>query len=935
MKLRNISVWFSVLVLLALTANGILLFLMAQAHQSLLATQAHRQQALALTYALQQETEQLARLVRAYTVTGEPRYLFYYYDIISIRAGEKPQPADFNPTTYWDEVIAGRRGHYLLNAGSGVSLADRMTSLGFSADEFTALAHISTATAAMNQIEQIAFAATQGMYDPDSSEFISDGVPRLDFASKLINSDQYNGSKADLSAAVQKLMTLTDRRTHAEITTATQHQNHLIALSFVFMTVTIVLVLFASRVIQRQVLQPIQRLSVAAKKLADGDYSTRVLDAMTHNHRHPLGVEELTALGSIFDGMTKSIEYDLLAQAAAQWEVERARQQAENATRAKSMFLANMSHEIRTPMNAIIGMSYLALQTALTPRQQDYIRKVHTAAQSLLGIINDILDFSKVEAGKLELEQATFRLTDVLDNTLALLRQRAEEKGIGLELEIMDPTLRGAAGVICGDALRLGQVLNNLLSNAVKFTERGSVQLSVDTVDRCETGSLLQFSVHDTGIGLTDAQIAGLFQEFTQADGSTTRRFGGTGLGLAICKRLVELMGGEIEVASQPGVGSCFIFTARFAAADPATLALEMPTTAGAVHLAGMRVLLVEDHPINQQLALELLTSQGVSVDVANHGLEALERIAALPPQHYHVVLMDIQMPVMDGYEATQRLREDSRYSTLPIIAMTAYAILEERERCLALGMAAHLSKPIEPAVLYALLAQYYQSPHDMPAAEMTAPDRSTPAQERTQSPSETGGTEEFTLPPIFGLDTASALRRVGGNARLYQHLLTSFATEFAAAPATVAALFEAGDCAATERWAHTLAGLAGTIGAEQVQMLARTLETACRAQDAEAAHEAWPPLLMVLQPLVTALHAALSATVAEVTPVMEFEADAPLPECLPQLRRFLRDCDGDAFSLWEEQQPAFARCCPPEQLRKISQALMNFDFETALKLLP
>jgi signal transduction histidine kinase len=254
------------------------------------------------------------------------------------------------------------------------------------------------------------------------------------------------------------------------------------------------------------------------------------------------------ALGATFDSMAESIEQDIHLRQQTQRELEAANRKAEDATRAKSMFLANMSHEIRTPMNAIIGMAYLALKTDLTPRQKDYIDKVHGAAKALLGIINDILDFSKVEAGKLELEKARFILEDVVGNSLSLLRQRARETEIELLFDIADPLLLGNCGALLGDPLRLGQILTNLLSNSVKFTHQGYIKLTVNVEERSDGEVLLRFCVHDTGIGMTPEQLGNLFQEFTQADGSTTRKYGGTGLGLTISKKLVELMGGVLSL---------------------------------------------------------------------------------------------------------------------------------------------------------------------------------------------------------------------------------------------------------------------------------------------------------------------------------------------------------------------------------------------------
>lgn len=538
---------------------------------------------------------------------------------------------------------------------------------------------------------------------------------------------------------------------------------------------------------------------------------------------------------NLVDGLVTSREKALIAM-----------READSANQAKSEFLANMSHEIRTPMNAILGLTQLGLKA--TPEQQlEYLVKINDSAELLLNVLNDILDFSKIEAGKISLEKIDFDLYGIIDSLTYTIDTQAKAKHLDFKVEIAPETPR----YLTGDPLRLQQIIMNLANNAVKFTEHGSIVLQITCPALTSNSIMLHCSVTDTGIGLTPEQKTRLFQAFSQADTSTTRKFGGTGLGLAIAKRLVDLMGGEIAAESTYGQGSTFHFSAPFAIAkDYNCRVLPLPNLGGSIsepqqaQLQGARVLIAEDNPLNQEVIEEFLARAGAQVTLVSNGLEAIEMVQR---QSFEVVLMDLQMPVMDGLEAARELRKIPQLAKTPIIALTANVFQADIERCVAAGMNDHVGKPIKVEELFSKLEKWLKHSGFQPTEETVSSSQSPPAEVETiKAPAATS-----TLPD---LDIATALARLGNNEGLFRKIVALFRQSEADAPQRVRQALAEKDAEASHRLAHTLKSTAGTMGAIRLQAAALAVEQILRAGG-----EVSEDLLVELE----AAHAAAMASLA------------------------------------------------------------------------
>ncbi|MCP4268299.1 MAG: response regulator [Candidatus Brocadiaceae bacterium] len=585
------------------------------------------------------------------------------------------------------------------------------------------------------------------------------------------------------------------------------------------------------------------------------------------------------------------------------------RKKSENATKAKSQFLANISHEIRTPMNAIIGFSNLCLQEKdVSHKVYDYMSKVHAASQSLLRLINDILDFSKIEAGKMRIELEPFNLKSVAERVVNNMSLGASDKNIKLSLDFDNDV----PGKLIGDSHRLEEILLNLASNAIKFTSVGEVNIKISLKKQHENNVTILFQVTDTGIGITKEQRENLFQDFTQADESTPRLYGGTGLGLSITRKLVNAMSGNIWLESIPEIGSCFFVEIDFSVDTSVKMDTnsELTTTkkvTNFANLSALKILLVEDNELNQALVQNLLSKIGIQVDIANNGQEAINSLSV----QYDAILMDLQMPVMDGYEATKIIRQNKKFQDTPILAVTANAMPGENQKCLEAGMNDIIIKPVDPAKLLQMLNKWITGSEisDSDLSEIEISDE---------------------LSRIPDIDVLAGLSRIGGDEDQYRNLLARFVKNYPDTISDVSKLISQGKMLDAERATHTLKGVVGNIGITKLYELTVALEKAIsdnnRSHIEQYLKESAEMLSLVINNL------SQLQTMDKINNNKKAYQEDEVVELLLQLKAQLQQQNAAAIdTLKMLQQYKFN---DESYLDSMNQLLESYDFKSATKVL-
>lgn len=725
-------------------------------------------------------------------------------------------------------------------------------------------------------------------------------------AIEIMNDARYDSDKKNIMDPIAKFQKIMNLRLESELEAARGGTSRATVLQIILAFVIIVAIAVLIRILFTQVTYPIR------------DYILRLKDFSFDNEEFrlvPKGTVELNMLADNFNDLYKSFHSELIKRKRAEETMKAARDEADYANRAKSEFLANMSHEIRTPINSIIGYQYLLKNSDLSLKQNEYAENIGLAAKNLLAIINEILDFSKIEAGRMILEEVDFNIDVVLNELKIIVGMEAKRKGIDLRIKVDDDVPK----FLRGDITRLKQVIMNLLSNGIKFNHVGHIFIRVELIEKEEDHAYIRFSVTDTGIGMSEEQKKLVFQIFTQGDASTSRKYGGTGLGLAICKRIVELMKGEINVESQLGEGSTFSVSLRFKIADYRVQANKRSNQIGSKELyKSKRILIVEDSAVNLQMTKEIIENMGIDTDTAQSGEEAVKRVHN---NKYEVILMDIRMPGMDGYETTRRIREFER-GCIPIVALTADAVEGVAQKAKEAGMNGYLTKPLEPERLLEVIRGIINNS-----------DKEN--EEKNKIYTKVVNAERLDCAHKHDtLDFEGAIRRMGGKKDKYISILKSFIELHKDDSIKIRELAASGKTDEVKVFFHSLKGSAANIGALGLKNMLVNLEKDFVFQNSEEVVKMITDFDRELERLIEQVKQYIQAFDTCKTSSAENLERVKVHKVLEDLEmlyRLLFIGDSKAKSFFEEKLTYLSKVLKIEDYYDLKMKISSYDFQKAI----